>query len=423
MVRREISSNLVSIEYPRSIVRHSEIDAATDARMNPSVIGGRLMFPRLTLSLLLLLFSTMIWQCYAFPSSLDMTNPSSLMRQKSFRMSNTPRRTLQELQRVATHRRLELRMSPKQQYSWDGDDLRWWRRWSRRRQRRMGDGSGTPARNSIIVTSIVLFLYQTYSTVDFIRRGYPSHWPSQAIPIVFDALVGSSIRGPLIMDLAFSNLMSRGQPHRFLTSGLLHGGLLHLLLNVDALRRQPAWLENGLGFPLYLTCMFVSIMAGNIGHMYGFNGNPYDRTLSMGLSGGISGLYGLMYVCLVRMGNPQALGRTAKGLAILFIMGLFIESVNNYAHIGGFLGGVLVGVLCSPRYRKSYSMRRKNSVEYDPFMRDYRQAMGFGMMPTDRGLVPLPLIWAALLVAFTILSTPGKFRAIPNFIMNGIRRP
>ena len=225
------------------------------------------------------------------------------------------------------------------------------------------------------------------------------------------------------MDLAFSNLLSRRQPHRFVTSGLLHGGFLHLLLSVDTLRRQPAWLEKGLGVPLYLTCMFVSIMAGNLGHMYGFNGNPYDRTLSMGLSGGISGLYGLMYVCLVRMGNPQALGRTAKGLAILFIMGLFIESVNNYAHIGGFLGGVLFGVLCSPRYRKSYSMRRKNSVEYDPYMRDYRQAMGFGMMPTDRGLVPLPLIWAAILAAFTILSAPGKFRAIPNFILKGIRRP
>ena len=169
--------------------------------------------------------------------------------------------------------------------------------------------------------------------------------------------------------------------------------------------------------------MLLSIISGNIGHMYGTNGNPYDRTLSMGLSGGIAGAYGLMYVCMVKMGNPQALIRTAKGMGILFVMALFLENISNAAHFGGFLGGILVGVLCSPRYRKSYSMRRKNSVEYDPYPRDYRQSMGFGVMPTDRGLIPLPLLWAAIAVALVAMSAPNSFRAIPSLVMSGILQP
>ena len=390
--------------------------------------------PIVVLLVLLALSTTNCWPCCdAFTVKLHKTNIPSLSLVTLGRyphLSSISGQTPEDHGRMTRRRHplssgagLWMRRNRLEQYSWDGDDLRWWRRWSRRMKRRKGDHASAQARNSIMVVAIVLFLYQTYSTVDFIRRGYPSHWPSQAVPIITDAFVGSSIRGPLTMDFAFSNLLSRNQPHRFITSGLIHGGIFHLLLNIDALRRQPSWLETGLGRALYLTCMLLSIISGNIGHMYGTNGNPYDRTLSMGLSGGIAGAYGLMYVCMLKMGNPQALIRTAKGMGILFVMALFLENISNAAHFGGFLGGILVGVLCSPRYRKSYSMRRKNSVEYDPYPRDYRQSMGFGVMPTDRGLIPLPLLWAAIVVVLVAISAPNKFRAIPSLVMSGILQP
>ena len=390
--------------------------------------------PIVVLLVLLALSTTNCWPCCdAFTVKLHKTNIPSLSLVTLGRyphLSSISGQTPEDHGRMTRRRHplsngagLWMRRNRLEQYSWDGDDLRWWRRWSRRMKRRKGDNASAQARNSIMVVAIVLFLYQTYSTVDFIRRGYPSHWPSQAVPIITDAFVGSSIRGPLTMDFAFSNLLSRNQPHRFITSGLIHGGIFHLLLNIDALRRQPSWLETGLGRALYLTCMLLSIISGNIGHMYGTNGNPYDRTLSMGLSGGIAGAYGLMYVCMLKMGNPQALIRTAKGMGILFVMALFLENISNAAHFGGFLGGILVGVLCSPRYRKSYSMRRKNSVEYDPYPRDYRQSMGFGVMPTDRGLIPLPLLWAAIVVVLVAISAPNKFRAIPSLVMSGILQP
>lgn len=313
---------------------------------------------------------------------------------------------------------------------WDGDDLRWWRRWKRRLQRGGGffGGDGvraTPVRTSLVITSLVLYLYQTLSTVNFIRRAYPQHWPHQAGPILVDALFGSSVRGPVTMAFAFSNALSHSQPHRFLASGFLHGGLIPLLLNIDHLRRQPSWLETGLGWSLYLTTLLLCIVTGNMGQLYFGNGGPYDKTLYLGLSGGISGLYGLMFVCLQKMRNPGAFGRIIKGIVILMFTGVFFESVSGAVNLGGFLGGMAIGILCGPQYRKSYTLRRKNSVEYDPTPRDYRQVLGFGTMPTERGWIPVPLLWWVVLVAFGVLAVvnPSRFGTMPQLMLRGLLKP
>ena len=302
---------------------------------------------------------------------------------------------------------------------WEGDDIRWSSR-LRRRLRQQNDGRSTPAKTTLIALNLFFFLYQTITTVNFIRRGHPDYWPRYAIPMITDAVVGSTIHGPLTLDFAFSNSLSKNQPHRFLTSGFLHGGIIHLLVNLDTLRRQPAWLETGLGIPLYITAFLISIVTGNIGHMKGAH-DPFDRTLCLGASGGICGSYGLMYASLVRMGNSRAASQVLKGILVLLVMGLFVDNISTAAHVGGFLGGLLVGLLCGPAYQKNYSMRRKNSVEYDPSPRDFRQAMGFGVMPTARGLVPLPLLWGGLALLWA--TAKPKFRAIPGMMLKGFLFP
>jgi membrane associated rhomboid family serine protease len=303
--------------------------------------------------------------------------------------------------------------------NWEGDDLRWSRRLQRRLQRQYGRGEGTPAKTTLMVLFTSMFLYQTIVTVGFLQRGHPEYWPKYALSMIGDALLGSSIRGPLMTDFGFSSILARNQPHRFLTSGLVHGGILPLVVNIDALRRQPSWLETGLEVPLYLTAFFLSIVAGNLGHLYWAN-DPYSRNLVLGASGGICGLYGLMYGCLFKMGNTRSASRIAKGMGILLASGLLFDTISNASHAGGFLGGMLVAVLCGPKYRKSYSLRRKNSIADDPYPRDYRQAMGFGIMP-KRGMVPLGLVWGVL-VALFIVAKP-KFRAMPSLALKGFLYP
>jgi membrane associated rhomboid family serine protease len=307
-----------------------------------------------------------------------------------------------------------------QMHKWEGDDLRWSTRFRRRLRRRSSEGDDTPAKTVFFAVNFFLFLYQTVTTVNYIRHRHPSYWPTHALGMITDAVVGSSVLGPLSKDFGFSNFLSRNQPHRYLTSGFFHGGLIHLLVNMDTLRRQASWLETGLGVPLYLTTFLVSIVAGNVGHLIGAN-NPFDQTLVLGASGGICGLYGLMYVSLIKMGNRGATRRIARGMGTMILAGLFIENMSGASHFGGFLGGVVMAILFAPSYKGNYSMRRKNSAEYDPAPRDFRQAMGFGVMPTERGMIPLPLLWGALAVLYVVAKP--KFRAMPALVIKGILFP
>ena len=302
-------------------------------------------------------------------------------------------------------------------WDWDGDDLRWSSRASRRFRRSFQTRTSQPGKTLLLTLNTLMFLYQTASTVHAIRRRYPHFWPSQSGTIILDALLGASIvPGDLTVAFAHSAALSPRQPYRYLTAGFLHGGFLHWILNMDALRRMPSWLETGLGTPLFLTTFLTSIVTGSIFHSSVFQ----SSAACVGASAGLTGLYGLMYVSLVRMGNPSAATRVLTYMAIILFYGLLLSNVSNGGHLGGFLGGCLVGLLCGPSYQKSYSMRRKGSLEVDDSPREYRSVMGFGTKPSGRGLLPLPVFWALALLG--IWSQPS-LRAAPLMIVKGLLDP
>lgn len=308
-------------------------------------------------------------------------------------------------------------------YMWEGDDIRWTSRFWRRFLRRSRDrASSTPIRTTLMATQCFMFIYQIMTTVNFIRQGHPDYWPRYALSMIGDASLGTSVVGPLTRDFAFSCALSHNQPHRFLTSGFVHGGILHLLVNMDTIGRQPSWIETGLGGGLYLTTFILSIVAGNLGHMYAME-SPWDRGLVLGSSGGVCGLYGLMYVSLLKMGNGRAATSIARGMLTLFVAGSFFDSISSPSHIGGFLCGVVLGILCGPKsYQKDYSLRRKNSVQYDDAPKDYRQAMGFGNSPSKKRWIPLPLLWGCL--ATGIIALGGRqFRTMPALVLKGFLFP
>jgi hypothetical protein len=109
-----------------------------------------------------------------------------------------------------------------------------------------------------------------------------------------------------------------------------------------------------------------------------------------------------------------------KGLVGMFAMGWFMDTVSNACNVGGFLGGIVIGIICGPSYVKDYTMRRKNSVEFDPSPRDYRRVMGFGIMPTRRGVVPLTFVWIA---AGAFLLTNPKYQMMPSQVLKALLRP
>jgi membrane associated rhomboid family serine protease len=278
----------------------------------------------------------------------------------------------------------------------------------------------------------VSYLYQVVTTLAWMRGKFPAEWRNHWFRILVDVGMGTALPGPLLQLGGMKTAVAGATPfrkllrhpddlHRYLLSGLLHGSVLHWVLDfyfLSSRRRIPAWLETGLGPALFATTFAASVVAGNVA-LSQF-GPVHDRLATSlppylcGASGGICGLYGLLLVSLVRMrgrggDGGGGLGRALKGLMWTMMYGYLIPEVSLVGNVGGLVGGSFVGILCGPRYASSYGMKRKWSTEVDAYSRDYRRAMGFGIQPRPP-MLPLVYLWTMLALLFLVVP---PLRSVP----------
>ncbi len=239
------------------------------------------------------------------------------------------------------------------------------------------------------------------------------------------SLAVASTVGPFTMDFVNQRLLSRVQAHRYLTSGFLHGNLLHLVLNMNYLWRIPRWVENNggsgngfSGWPLYLVTYLSSIVAGNLARDYFSTTSIGMSTLCLGASGGICGINGLMFAMLQKMGNTAASMNVLKNMLFIIGYGSIAKSISNVAHVGGFVCGAVIGWLFGPNYSRGGS-RRRLAMQDNEALYEYKLAMGPGVNP-DEGNVPLKYFFAA--VAFLLAMRP-ELRVIPEYIWKGFTEP
>jgi len=133
-----------------------------------------------------------------------------------------------------------------------------------------------------------------------------------------------------------------GRVWTLLAANYLHGGLLHILFNMLALRQiAPSVIQE------YGTSrMFVIYTLGGVcGYIVSYlAGVPF----TIGASAAVCGLIGaLLYYGRSRGGAyGTAVYREVSGWVIsLAIFGLIIPGINNWAHGGGIVGGVVLGML------------------------------------------------------------------------------
>lgn len=221
--------------------------------------------------------------------------------------------------------------------------------------------------------------------------------------------------GPFTTDFYFvSGKMAELQPHRYLTAGFLHGSVIHLLLNMQALSRLPPLLENGLGWPIYLATYLTSIVSGNIAHNVIANGG----SPCLGASGGICGLNGLLFSTLRKMGRDKESNVVLNNMFTLVIYGLMSARVSNAGHIGGFIAGAAMGHLFSPQFRKSYVSRRSRwNTDETAFQNSGLVKNGFTQTDSK-----IPISYFYVFVAFAIL-TKASFRRILPAIVKGFVKP
>ncbi len=140
-----------------------------------------------------------------------------------------------------------------------------------------------------------------------------------------------------------------GEWWRLLTSMFLHGGLLHLGMNMWALWNLGQLTERLLGNVGFLLMYTLSGLIGSLASVYW---NP--TVLSVGASGAIFGVVGALLAFLLPHGDSvpgaflaslKRMGMTILGYAV--VMGLLIPRIDNAAHAGGFLSGALFGFIMS----------------------------------------------------------------------------
>jgi membrane associated rhomboid family serine protease len=134
-----------------------------------------------------------------------------------------------------------------------------------------------------------------------------------------------------------------------ITAIYLHGGLLHILVNVLWIRQLGPAVEELFG-PARLATIFT--LAGAAGFAYStYAGVP----LTIGASGSICGLLGAMVAYGRQRGGvfgAQVLRQYGIWALVLVIFGFLVPGVDNHAHAGGFVGGFLAATLLGARERR-----------------------------------------------------------------------
>jgi rhomboid protease GluP len=138
-----------------------------------------------------------------------------------------------------------------------------------------------------------------------------------------------------------------------LSAGWLHGGLLHILFNMLWVRQlappTSAIYGPARAMLIYIGASFVGFTMSSFGYVVPILAPLLGRsTFTVGASAAIFGLLGAL-VYAGRKGIAVHVGRQAWIYAlILFLFGMLMPQVDNWAHLGGFLGGYGIAAFMNP---------------------------------------------------------------------------
>lgn len=154
--------------------------------------------------------------------------------------------------------------------------------------------------------------------------------------------------------------MVQGEWWRLFTAMFVHIGLPHILFNGIALYSLGREAEMLFGSTRYL---FIYLLSGLMGSLFSF-GLKGINEFSAGASGAVFGAAGMLLAFYLfhqsRLGEFGKARRQSMMQMLLLnaVIGLSVSSINNWAHLGGFLGGLVLGYLFVPRYRPIANSRQ-----------------------------------------------------------------
>ena len=161
----------------------------------------------------------------------------------------------------------------------------------------------------------------------------------------------------------FRPMTLEGQWWRLLTACFIHIGIQHLLMNMYALLYIGLLLEPYLGKTRFIAAYLIAGIAASVTSLWW-----HDLTISAGASGAIFGMYGV-FLALLTSNFLDKSFKKAFFTSIAIFIGYNIlngfkpnSGVDNAAHIGGLLSGVVIGYAFLPSLKKFDSINLKLST-------------------------------------------------------------
>jgi membrane associated rhomboid family serine protease len=167
-----------------------------------------------------------------------------------------------------------------------------------------------------------------------------------AIDIVVLIKLGASMRWPIDIQ----------EPWRLVMPTFLHGSLMHIGFNMWVLMDIGPQIEELYGSARYFFIYVVTGMGGYI--LSGLLGGH----VSIGGSAALLGLIGLLLALTTgrRSASMQMLrSQLIKWLIYIAIMGFIMSGIDNFAHLGGFISGFVLGKLMADRAPVSQQERTR----------------------------------------------------------------
>lgn len=144
--------------------------------------------------------------------------------------------------------------------------------------------------------------------------------------------------------------------YRIITYMFLHSGFQHIINNMLVLFFIGDKLEKEVGTIKYVIIYFATgIVAGITSVSYNMLTN--SDVSSIGASGAIFGVVGAMaYIVLVNRGRLESISSRQMFFLVFFSLygGLTSQRVDNAAHIGGLISGVLFAAIFYRKHKKTH---------------------------------------------------------------------
>ncbi|MFZ2671367.1 MAG: rhomboid family intramembrane serine protease, partial [Enterococcus aquimarinus] len=145
---------------------------------------------------------------------------------------------------------------------------------------------------------------------------------------------------------------------RFVTPIFIHYGLMHFAINSVILYYMGQQVEAIYGHGRFF---LIYLLSGVMGNVLGFAFNDMN-VQAAGASTSLFGIFGAFIVLGIHFKNNPGIQAMVRQFSLFIVLnlvfGLFDQTIDMYGHVGGLIGGILMGniVALPMRVGKTYSI-------------------------------------------------------------------